>query len=238
MKLYSWLTVHRAVSDMLIVRCWGFAQRQRDLRLSSSNVPYLSKTCGNLHCSLYIEKLVFNSLCILHYIQKRDLNVCLQKTTSHYLNLSKGSTLNMWWKSILRNSSGSAEQMRYEEIYMYLYCQIQIIINSIVDFEDSGTDNCSPMTMIRIPSHSATVLPFSSEVNPEAASTFSRILLSFITLVAQTYPCLQDRGGKQLVKQLVKQPQGPQQALVFASDFIQVKLQMTLLHESTCLLEK
>lgn len=36
-------------------------------------------------------------------------------------------------------------------------------------------------------------LPFSSEVKPEAASTFSRILLSFITFVAQTYPCLQDR---------------------------------------------
>lgn len=70
------------------------------------------------------------------------------------------------------------------------------------------------------------VLPFSSEVNPEAASTFSRILLSFITLVAQTYPCLQDRGGKQLVKL----PQGPPQALVFASYFIQVSLRMTLLH--------
>lgn len=138
----------------------------------------------------------------------------------------------------MRNSSGSAEQMRYEEIYMYLYYQMQIIIDRIVDFEDSGTMliNCSPMTMIRFTSHSATVLPFSSEVNPEAASTFSRILLSFITLVAQTYPCLQDRGGKQLVKL----PQRPPQALVFASDFIQVTLQMTLtfLHESTCLLEK
>lgn len=40
---------------------------------------------------------------------------------------------------------------------------------------------------------SLTEIPFSSEVNPEAASTFSRILLSFITLVAQTYPCLDGR---------------------------------------------
>lgn len=40
---------------------------------------------------------------------------------------------------------------------------------------------------------SLTEIPFSSEVNPEAASTFSRILLSFITLVAQTYPCLGSR---------------------------------------------
>lgn len=70
--------------------------------------------------------------------------------------------------------------------------------------------NGLPMKMTRIPSLLATVLPFSSEVNPEAASTFSRILLSFITLVAQTYPCLQDRSGKQLVKL-------PQWPLVFAS---------------------
>lgn len=34
--------------------------------------------------------------------------------------------------------------------------------------------------------------PFSSEVKPDAASTFSRILLSFITLVAHTYPCLSE----------------------------------------------
>ena len=37
------------------------------------------------------------------------------------------------------------------------------------------------------------LLPFSSEVNPEAASTFSSILRSFITFVAQTYPCLEDK---------------------------------------------
>lgn len=40
------------------------------------------------------------------------------------------------------------------------------------------------------------LLPFSSEVNPEAASTFSKILLSFITLVAHTYPCLEDKKRK------------------------------------------
>lgn len=38
--------------------------------------------------------------------------------------------------------------------------------------------------------------PFSSDVKPEAASTFSRILLSFMTLVAHTYPCLEQRASK------------------------------------------
>lgn len=33
-------------------------------------------------------------------------------------------------------------------------------------------------------------LPFSSEVNPDAASTFSSIFLSFIIFVAHTYPYL------------------------------------------------
>lgn len=56
------------------------------------------------------------------------------------------------------------------------------------------------MTITMITWGYVTGLPFSSEVNPEAASTFSNILLSFITLVAQTYPCLPDTVSNKLVK--------------------------------------
>lgn len=93
--------------------------------------------------------------------------------------------------------------------------------------------NIHPNTrIIIITGRYVTGLPFSSEVNPEAASTFSSILLSFITFVAQTYPCL-----PQIVSyKLVKEPHFlPWQELFFVSHY---QWQYIFLHAPSCLHKK